>query len=84
MAVGSQRQALENRKYHTSFKIARKENPKGLLFSNIGAVEVARFAKEKKIDKIKMLTDLIEADALIIHLNPLQELMQPEGEPDFL
>jgi len=83
MAVGSQRQALENKRFHNSFKIVRKENPTGLIFSNIGAIEIARLVHESKIGKIKMLVDLIEADALIVHLNPLQELMQPEGVSDF-
>ena len=83
MGIGSERQALENKRYHASFKIVRKENPKGLIFSNIGAVEVARLMREKKTGQIKKLIDLIEADGLIIHLNPLQELMQPEGMPDF-
>ncbi len=83
MGIGSERQAFENKTYHDSFKVARKENPLGLIFSNIGAVEVARLAKEKKIGSIKMIIDLLEADALIVHLNPLQELMQPEGIADF-
>ncbi len=83
MGLGSQRQVLESKLFHNSFKIARKENPTGLIFSNIGAVEVARLVSKGKIGKIKMLIDLIEADALIVHLNPLQELMQPEGEADF-
>ena len=83
MAVGSQRQALENKRFHNSFKIARKENPAGLIFSNLGAVEVARLVQKGRIGKIKMIIDLIEADALIVHLNPLQELMQPEGTTDF-
>ncbi len=83
MGLGSQRQAMESKLFHNSFKIARKENPTGLIFSNIGAVEVARLNSKGKIGKIKMLIDLIEADALIVHLNPLQELLQPEGEPDF-
>jgi isopentenyl-diphosphate delta-isomerase len=83
MAVGSQRQALESKKYHQSFRIARKENPAGMIFSNIGAVELVRLISEKKIAKLQMLLDLIEANGLIVHLNPLQELLQPEGEPDF-
>lgn len=83
MAVGSQRQALENKRFHNSFKIARKENPTGIIFANIGAVEVAHLGAKGKIGKIKILIDLIEADALIVHLNPLQELMQPEGTSDF-
>ena len=70
MAVGSQRQALESKRFHNSFKIARKENPSGLIFSNIGAVEVAGLASQKKTGKIKMLIDLLEADALIVHLSP--------------
>lgn len=83
MAVGSMRQAIENKNFHNSFKIARKENPAGLIFANIGAAEVAKLVREGKSAQIKKLVRLIEADALIIHLNPLQELMQPEGNPDF-
>src|SRR6185369_16936563 len=55
MAVGSQRQALENKKYHNSFKIVRKENPKGLIFSNIGGVEVARLSRENNIGAIERI-----------------------------
>lgn len=83
MAVGSMRQALENKNFHASFKIARKENPSGLIFANIGAAEISRLSGEGKLSQIKKLIRLIEADALIIHLNPLQELMQPEGTTDF-
>ncbi|MEP7235732.1 MAG: type 2 isopentenyl-diphosphate Delta-isomerase [Ignavibacteriota bacterium] len=83
MGVGSERQALEDKKNHASYKVARKENPAGLLFANLGAVEMARLVREKKTGQIKKIIDLIEADALIVHLNPLQELLQPEGSSDF-
>ncbi|MDP4229588.1 MAG: type 2 isopentenyl-diphosphate Delta-isomerase [Bacteroidota bacterium] len=83
MGVGSQRQALEDKRFHNSFKVARKANPSGLIFSNIGAVEVARLAGKGKTASIKRIIDLVEADALIIHLNPLQELLQPEGSSNF-
>ena len=83
IAVGSMRQAIGNKNFHGSFKIVRKENPAGLIFANLGAVEVSRLSQEGKISEIKKLVRLIEADALIIHLNPLQELLQPEGTADF-
>ena len=83
IGIGSERQALENKRYHESFKIVRKENPAGLIFSNIGAFEIATLGRQGKIAQVMKIIDLIRADALIIHLNPLQELMQPEGMPDF-
>ncbi|MEI8134349.1 MAG: type 2 isopentenyl-diphosphate Delta-isomerase [bacterium] len=83
VAAGSQRQALENKSYHNSFKVLRKENPSGVVFSNIGAVELVKIIESKQIAKLQMLIGLLEADGLIIHLNALQELMQPEGEPNF-
>lgn len=80
MGVGSQRQALESSQFHASFSVARKSAPDIVLCANIGAFEVAQ--KETQ-EKIRQLIDLISADALIVHLNPLQELLQPEGTPKF-
>jgi isopentenyl-diphosphate delta-isomerase len=50
------------------------------IFGNLGGAEIARDAA---IDDIRRLVEMIEADAFAIHLNPLQELMQPEGNPSF-
>jgi isopentenyl-diphosphate delta-isomerase len=50
------------------------------VFGNLGAAELVQL---KSSVPIKMLVDLIEADAFVIHLNPLQELLQPEGNPYF-
>lgn len=83
IGVGSARQALEDKSQHASYKIVRKTHPDGLVFSNVGGVEVAHLAKERKIHKLKVIIDIVQADALIIHLNPLQELLQPEGSRDF-
>ncbi|MBS1537443.1 MAG: type 2 isopentenyl-diphosphate Delta-isomerase [Bacteroidetes bacterium] len=80
MGVGSQRQAIENSQYHRSFQIVREKAPSIPLLSNIGAPEVA---KMKSSDDICRMIDLIKADAMVIHLNPLQELLQPEGSPNF-
>ncbi|MCS6808825.1 MAG: type 2 isopentenyl-diphosphate Delta-isomerase [Bacteroidota bacterium] len=80
MGVGSQRQALEQSDFHASFRIARQVAPRIPLAANIGAAEITQ---PHVREKLHMLVDMIEADALIIHLNPLQELLQPEGSPRF-
>ncbi len=80
MGVGSQRQAIENTAYHRSFSIARKSAPSIPLIGNIGAAEVATL---KDISSIQKLVDLIGADAFAVHLNPLQEFLQPEGNTNF-
>lgn len=80
IGVGSQRQALENNEQHDSYKIIRKNAPDVPVLGNIGAAQVAVM---KDISEIQILIDLIEANAMVIHLNPLQELIQKKGEPDF-
>lgn len=80
MGVGSQRQALENTSFHRSFQIVRESAPSIPILGNIGAPEVAKMRSSSPIQR---LIDLIAANALVIHLNPLQELLQPEGSPNF-
>jgi len=83
LGVGSGRQALEDDRFLKSFSVVREEAPTALIFANIGAIEVASLSKKGEILKLQKLIDLIYADALAIHLNPLQELLQPEGTRDF-
>ncbi len=80
LGVGSQRQALENKDYHTTYKIIRKNAPDIPVLGNIGA---GQLVKMKNSDPINYLVDLVEADAMVVHVNPLQELIQKGGEPDF-
>jgi isopentenyl-diphosphate delta-isomerase len=80
MGVGSQRQALEDTTYHRSFSIARSSAPSIPLIGNIGAAEVAQM---KDVSPVLKLAELIRADAFAVHLNPLQELLQPEGNTNF-
>ncbi len=80
IGIGSQRQALENNNYHNSYKIIRKNASDVPVFANIGAAEIS--LKFNRDDIIKII-DLVEADGLIIHINPLQELIQKEGNPQF-
>lgn len=78
--VGSQRAMLVDASQIESFLIARKKAPNAFIAGNIGGVQLI---DEWTSDKTKLLIDSIEANALIVHLNPLQELMQPEGDRDF-
>lgn len=80
MGVGSQRQAMEDTHYHRTFSIAREAAPSIPIVGNIGAAEVARM---RNADAAQRLVDLIQADALAVHLNPLQEFLQPEGSTQF-
>jgi isopentenyl-diphosphate delta-isomerase len=80
MGVGSQRAALENPRETPTFSIARKAAPDILLFANLGAVQLNY---GYGIDQCRQVVDMIEADALILHLNPLQEAVQDAGDTDF-
>ncbi|MBM7552451.1 type 2 isopentenyl-diphosphate Delta-isomerase [Thalassobacillus pellis] len=75
MAVGSQMSAIKNPEEESSYRITRKVNPHGIIFANVGS--------EATLDQAKKAVDMIEANALQIHLNPLQELVMPEGDRDF-
>lgn len=80
IGVGSQRQALENEKFRNTYGIIRKNAKSVPVLGNLGAVELIKL---KSFDPIKMLIDLIQADVFVVHINPLQELLQPEGTPSF-
>jgi len=78
--VGSQRVMLVDSSQTKSFSIVRKTAPKAFIASNIGACQLI---KDTDLSDIQRIIDCIEANALIIHLNPLQELMQFNGDTDF-
>ena len=80
MGVGSQRIALKDNSLEDSFNI-RKVAPEILLFANLGAVQLNYgFGPEE----CKKAVEMIKADALILHLNPMQEIFQDEGDIIFL
>jgi isopentenyl-diphosphate delta-isomerase len=79
MGVGSQRAAIENPELEGTFKI-RKFAPDILLFANLGAVQLNY---GYGVDECRRAVDMVEADALILHLNALQEAVQPEGQARF-
>lgn len=79
MGVGSQRAAIGSPALAETFKV-RKYAPDILLFANLGAVQLNYGFG---LDECRRAVDMIEADALILHLNPLQEALQPEGDHNF-
>jgi len=80
MGVGSQRVAFESRAAETTFAVTRKEAPDAFIMANIGAAQLAKGYSLKEAEKA---VEMLEADALAIHLNPLQEAIQPEGETTY-
>ena len=80
MGVGSQRAALEHPEQTPTFSIVRKTAPDILLFANLGAVQLNY---GYTIDHCRRAVDMIDADALILHLNPLQEAVQDAGDTNF-
>lgn len=79
MGVGSQRLALENDEVENTFRVRRFAKD-ALLFANLGAAQlVLGMTSEHALKAVKM----IEANALFIHLNPLQEAVKPGGDTSF-
>lgn len=78
--VGSQRAMLEDKSLSDTFSIVREKAPNAFIASNIGG---AQLIGGLKTSLLMRLTETIQANAVIVHLNPLQELMQPEGDRNF-
>jgi len=79
MGIGSQRKELFDKTAHLEWRDLRKIFPKLRLFGNIGIAQLIT----SSVDDIQRLVDNLEADAMQIHLNPLQECIQGEGTPQF-
>jgi isopentenyl-diphosphate delta-isomerase len=79
LVLGSGRRLLDDPDTLRTYRPAGEQRPP-LLLANLGAAQVAG---DKHAWRAEQLVDLLDADGLSIHLNPLQEAVQPEGEPDF-
>ena len=75
MAVGSQRAALQDGRAQD----VRRWAPKAILLGNLGGTQL----QQHGVELAQRAVDSIEANAMIIHLNPLQELVQPDGDRDW-
>ncbi len=76
MGLGSQRAGLEIAATVSSFQV-RRDAPDILLLANLGAVQLSR---GYGVEHCRRAVEMIEADALILHLNPLQEVLQADGD----
>ena len=79
MGVGSQRVAVEKPELANTFNV-RRYAPDALLLANLGAVQLNYSYGQEHCQRV---VDWLEADALILHLNPLQECVQTRGDTDF-
>ena len=79
MGVGSQRVMFSSETARNSFDL-RKYAPTTVLLSNLGAVQLN---EGFTLEKVRALIDVLDADGLYLHLNPLQEAIQIEGDTDF-
>jgi len=79
LGVGSQRKALEDAATRATFEV-RERAPGIALLGNLGAVQLNY---GYGVAECRAAVDMIDADALVLHLNPLQEAIQPEGDGNF-
>jgi isopentenyl-diphosphate delta-isomerase len=76
--VGSQRAMADSQERAASYQV-RDVAPTVALLGNIGLQQAVTFG----VDRVRRLADAIQADGMALHLNPAQELSQPEGDRDF-
>jgi len=79
LGLGSQRMAIEDKEFEETYRV-RDIAPDILLIANLGAVQLNY---GYGIEECRRAIEMIDADALALHLNPLQEAIQPEGNKNF-
>jgi isopentenyl-diphosphate delta-isomerase len=77
--VGSQHAALENPKLANTYQV-RDVAENVFLFANLSA---SQLTEGEEVEEAEKAVEMIDADGLFLHLNPLQEAIQPEGKPKY-
>ena len=79
MGLGSCRQLLYEDKRMHEFDI-RQFMPNEPMLINLGIAQIEELLEKQETDRIGLLADRLQADGLIVHINPMQEWLQPEGD----
>jgi isopentenyl-diphosphate delta-isomerase len=80
MGLGSCRSLLTSDEYLADFHVRPIMGPDLPLYANLGVAQVEQLFRERRTDLIHRMLDKLSADGLIVHVNPLQEWLQPEGD----
>lgn len=80
MGLGSCRVLLEEDKYLSHFDLRQYMGDEVPFYANLGISQIEKVIKNKSVDKVVGMVDKLRADGLIIHINPIQEWLQPEGD----
>ena len=80
IGVGSQRIAIQQPEVEGTFRVVREEAPDALVIGNIGCPQLSL---GWGIEEAKKVVDMVEADALAVHMNPLQEAIQIGGDTNY-
>lgn len=84
MCLGSMRAALTSPQHARTYSIVREVARDIVVIANVGGVQCAEWCADGSLlDKTAALVEMVNARALTVHINALQELLQPEGEPRF-
>ncbi len=79
MGLGSCRKLLDDDTYFQDFNLRPIMGDDLPLYANLGIAQVEQLIESRKVEKIDRLVGKLRSDGLIVHINPLQEWMQPEG-----
>ncbi|WP_462318656.1 beta/alpha barrel domain-containing protein [Marinilabilia sp.] len=82
MGLGSCRTLLESDQHFSDFDVRQYMGEKPPLYANLGIAQLEKLVENKQENSVEELVEKLKADGIIIHINPLQEAFQPEG--DFL
>ncbi len=80
MGLGSCRMIMDDDTYFEDFNVRPIIGDDYPLYANLGIAQIEEFIESNKVDRIRSLLDRLQADGLVVHVNPLQEWCQPEGD----
>ncbi len=80
MGLGSCRALLDSNEHWDDFNLRPIIGPDAPFFANLGIAQVEELLDKNEIEKLLLVCERLQADGLIVHINPLQEWMQPEGD----